>query len=153
MVVYELVLLLVVGKIELWSTCGFLVIYAVFVIIVITTNKSEGGQNEELQDVSRKASIFIENVKHLGSVAGSAGVNNKWENTRGLLRMNNRRKIDFDDVDEVDSSSKRVGRNKAKHLGNDLNASEDREISGSINEVVNEKLEIEVMNEFPHTIG
>jgi len=120
-VVYELVLLLVVGKIELWSTCGFLAIYAVFVIIVITTNKSEGGQNEELQDVSRKASVFIENVKQLGSVAGNAGGNNKWENTRGLLRMNNRRKIDFDDVDEVDATSKRVKRNKANHLGDDSN--------------------------------
>jgi len=110
-VIYELILLLVIGKIELWSTCGFLILYAIFIFAVVFI-KSDDEQNEELQDVSRKASVFIDEVENLrkkgnkGSVAGSAGTNNKWENTRGLLRMNHKKKIDFDDVDDVDTSKK-----------------------------------------------
>ena len=66
--------------------------------------------------------------------------------------MNNKRKIDFDDVDEIDASSRGKKSAHVKRLGNNLNSTEDeREISGSINDVVNEKLE--VMNEFPGTIG
>lgn len=45
-VIYELVLLLFVGRVDLYSTLGFLGLYALFVTVVVWTNKSEQGKND-----------------------------------------------------------------------------------------------------------
>ena len=54
-VLYELILLVFVGKVTIWTTLGFLLLYTIFVVTVIKTNKSEKGKNELIDDEMEKA--------------------------------------------------------------------------------------------------
>ena len=75
-VIYELVLLLFVGYINIFSTFGFLLIYAAFVIVVIKTNKSEKGNNEFIDDEASKADELLRAAsvyKKKQTVGGAGG--------------------------------------------------------------------------------
>lgn len=58
-VIYELVLLCFVGYVNIFSTIGFLALYAFFVGVVMWTNKSEKGHNELIDDEAHKAVILL----------------------------------------------------------------------------------------------
>lgn len=58
-VLYELILLVFVGRVTIWSTLGFLIIYAIFVVTVIKTNNSEKGKNELIDHEAEKAEQLL----------------------------------------------------------------------------------------------
>lgn len=58
-VLYQLFLILYVQKIDIYCSAGFLVLYAIFVVVVIITNKIEGNQENSI-DEQQKANMFLE---------------------------------------------------------------------------------------------
>lgn len=63
-VIYELILLVFVGQVDIYSTLGFLLLYACFVAVVMWTNKSEKGHNEFIDDEASKANDLLMAASH-----------------------------------------------------------------------------------------
>lgn len=72
-VIYELILLCFVGYVNLWSTLGFLGLYAVFVLVVVWTNRSEKGHNNFIDDEASKADDFLKGVSEYKKKKTTAG--------------------------------------------------------------------------------